>query len=106
MSGEESADQIKIRADRLNIEKSNILCMGETDIDIIEAEIDKQKAKLVIIDSIQTIFSDKLQSLPGSVSQLREITARIMRMCKDKNVTTIIIGHVTKERKYCRTKSP
>ena len=78
--------------------------MGETDIDIIESEIDKQKAKLVIIDSIQTIFSDKLQSLPGSVSQLREITARIMRMCKDKNVTTIIIGHVTKERKHSRTK--
>ena len=74
--------------------------MGETDIDIIEAEIEKRKPKLVIVDSIQTIYTDKVDSLPGSTSQLREITGRIMRICKDKGVTTIIIGHVTKERKY------
>ncbi len=79
--------------------------MGETDIDIIEMEIEKRKPKLVIIDSIQTIYSDKVDSLPGSTSQLREITSKIMRICKDKAVTTIIIGHVTKERKYCWTKS-
>lgn len=79
--------------------------MGETDIDIIESEIEKRKPKLVIIDSIQTIYSDKVDSMPGSTSQLREITSRIMRICKDKGVTTIIIGHVTKERKYRRTKS-
>ncbi len=78
---------------------------GETDIDLIESEIEKEKPKLVIIDSIQTIFSDKVDSIPGSTSQLREITSRIMRMCKEKKVTTIIIGHVTKERKYSRTKS-
>jgi len=64
VSGEESAEQIKIRADRLNINKNNILFLGETDIDLIEAEIDKRKPKLVIIDSIQTIYSDKLDSLP------------------------------------------
>lgn len=104
ISGEESAEQIKIRADRLKITKNNILFFGETDIDIIEAEIEKMKPKLVIIDSIQTIYSDKVDSLPGSTSQLREITSRIMRTCKDKKVTTIIIGHVTKDRKYCRTK--
>lgn len=64
ISGEESAEQIKIRADRLKIIKNNILFLGETDIDLIEAEIDKKKPKLVIIDSIQTIYSDKVDSLP------------------------------------------
>lgn len=70
---------------------------GETDIDLIESEIEKENPKLVIIDSIQTVFSDKVDSIPGSTSQLREITSRIMRMCKEKGVTTIIIGHVTKD---------
>lgn len=64
ISGEESAEQIKIRADRLNINKNNILFLGETDIDLIESEIEKRKPKLVIIDSIQTIYSDKIDSLP------------------------------------------
>lgn len=64
VSGEESAEQIKIRADRLNINKNNILFLGETDIDLIEAEIEKRKPKLVIIDSIQTIYSDKVDSIP------------------------------------------
>lgn len=97
VSGEESAEQIKLRADRLKIEKNNIMFFGETDIDLIESEIEKKDPELVIIDSIQTIYSDKVDSIPGSTSQLREITSRIMRMCKEKKVTTIIIGHVTKD---------
>lgn len=105
VSGEESAEQIKLRADRLKISKNNIMFYGETDIDLIEAEIEEKKPELVIIDSIQTIFSDKVESIPGSTGQLREITSRIMRMCKERKVTTIIIGHVTKDRQYCRTKS-
>ena len=64
VSGEESAEQIKLRADRLKIDKNNILFFGETDIDLIEREIDKEKPELVIIDSIQTIFSDKIDSIP------------------------------------------
>lgn len=64
ISGEESAEQIKIRADRLGIRKNNILFLGETDIDLVEAEIEKRKPKLVIVDSIQTIYSDKVDSLP------------------------------------------
>lgn len=64
VSGEESAEQIKIRADRLNINKNNIMFFGETDIDLIESEIEKKKPKLVIIDSIQTIYSDKVESMP------------------------------------------
>jgi len=64
VSGEESAEQIKIRADRLNINKNNIMFFGETDIDLIESEIEKKNPKLVIIDSIQTIYSDKVDSMP------------------------------------------
>lgn len=97
VSGEESAEQIKIRADRLNIKNDNILFLGETDIDIIEEAVENINPKLLIIDSIQTMYSDEITSAPGSVSQVREITARIMKNCKQKNITTIIIGHVTKD---------
>lgn len=103
VSGEESAEQIKIRADRLGIDNDNILFLGETDIEIIENSILKIKPKLVVIDSIQTMYSDEITSSPGSVSQVREITSRIMRTCKQEAITTIIIGHVTKERKHSRT---
>ena len=71
VSGEESAEQIKIRADRLNINKNNILFFGETDIDIIEAEIEEKKPKLVIIDSIQTMYSDKVESLPRKYKPIK-----------------------------------
>lgn len=97
VSGEESAEQIKIRADRLGINKDNIMFLGETDINNIENVIEKMEPKLVIIDSIQTMYSDEITSAPGSVSQVREITARIMKMCKMKGITTVIIGHVTKD---------
>ncbi len=97
VSGEESAEQVKLRADRLNIKNDNIMFLGETDIDIIEAEILSMNPKLVIIDSIQTMFSNEITSAPGTVSQVREITARIMKCCKQNQITTIIIGHVTKD---------
>ena len=105
VSGEESAEQIKIRADRLGIHNEDILFLGETDIELIENAISNIKPKLVIIDSIQTMYSDEITSTPGSVSQVREITSRIMRNCKEQKITTIIIGHVTKDRKYSRPKS-
>jgi len=97
VSGEESAEQIKLRADRLEINKDNLLFLGETDIDIIENEIIELNPKLVIIDSIQTMYSNEITSTAGSISQVREITARIMKLCKANAITTIIIGHVTKE---------
>lgn len=105
VSGEESAEQIKIRADRLGINNDDILFLGETDIELIEDAITRVKPKLVIIDSIQTMYSDEITSSPGSVSQVREITSKIMRTCKEQAITTIIIGHVTKDRKHSRTKS-
>ena len=97
VSGEESAEQVKIRADRLNVKNDNLLFLSETDIHIVEEEIEQIKPALVIIDSIQTMYSDEITSAPGSVSQVREITAKIMRMCKENGITTILIGHVTKD---------
>jgi DNA repair protein RadA/Sms len=97
VSGEESAEQIKIRADRLGINNQDLMFLGETDMDIIQTSILEMNPKLVIIDSIQTMYSDEITSAPGTVSQVREITARIMKLCKTNGITTIIIGHVTKE---------
>lgn len=97
VSGEESAEQIKLRADRLNIKNEDILFLGETDIDIIDQNIEELNPKLVIIDSMQTMYSEDISSAPGSVSQVREITSRIMKICKSRKITTIIIGHVTKD---------
>ena len=95
VSGEESAEQI--RADRLNINNEDIMFLGETDIDLIQENILQMCPKLVIIDSIQTMYSEDISSAAGTVSQVREITSRIMRVCKSNDITTIIIGHVTKE---------
>ena len=97
ISGEESAEQVKIRADRLNINNDDLMFLGETNIDNIQDTIISVNPKLVIIDSIQTMYSEEITSAAGTVSQVREITARIMRMCKDNGITTIIIGHVTKD---------
>ena len=97
VSGEESAEQIKLRADRLNINNDDIMFLGETDIEVVNQAIIDINPKLVIIDSIQTMYSDELSAAAGSVSQVREITSQVMRICKSRAITTIIIGHVTKE---------
>ena len=97
ISGEESGEQIKLRADRLGVKNDNLLFLSETNIENIEENILAINPKLVIIDSIQTMFSEDITSAPGSVSQVREITAKIMRTCKDNGITTILIGHVTKD---------
>ena len=86
-----------MRADRLGIDNDNILFMGETSIETIEETLLNIKPAFVIIDSIQTMYSEQLSAAPGSVSQVREITSRIMQMCKKQNITTILIGHVTKD---------
>ena len=97
ISGEESGEQIKLRADRLGVKNDNLLFLSETNIENIEENILSITPKLVIIDSIQTMYSDDITSAPGSVSQVREITAKIMRTCKENAITTILIGHVTKD---------
>ena len=97
VSGEESGEQIKLRADRLGVKNDNLLFLSETNIENIEENILSINPKLVIIDSIQTMYSEEITSTAGSVSQVREITAKIMRTCKENGVTTILIGHVTKD---------
>ena len=97
VSGEESIEQIKLRADRLKINNEDIMFLGETNIELIQDAIASLNPKAVIIDSIQTMYSDEISSSIGSVSQVREITSRIMQMCKQDKITTIIIGHVTKD---------
>ena len=97
VTGEESERQLKLRAVRLGVEGENILVLPETDLDAIVESVKAEEPELVIIDSIQTISWDEVSSAPGSVSQVRECTMRIMRLAKEKALTVFIVGHVTKE---------
>lgn len=97
VSGEESASQIKMRASRLNAEHKELYLLTQINLDEILAEISKRDYKVLIIDSIQTLYSDKISSTPGSISQVREITFELMRLAKAKNISVFIIGHITKE---------
>lgn len=97
VSGEESLQQIKLRADRLGGFSKDMLLLSETNLDAIEGAITKQMPEVVIIDSIQTMYLEDVSSGAGSVSQVREVTGRLMRIAKQLNVATFIVGHVTKE---------
>lgn len=97
VSGEESKSQIKLRADRLEANEENLFLLTEINFDAILSEISKNDYKTIVIDSIQTLFSDKIASAPGSISQVREITFELMRLAKSRNITIFIIGHITKE---------
>lgn len=97
VSGEESTHQIKLRANRLNINTENLLLLSETNFNIIENTVREIMPDLIIIDSIQTVFLEELSSAPGSVTQVRECTSKIMRLGKGENISIIIVGHVTKD---------
>ena len=97
ISGEESETQVKLRCDRLSISSPNILFLNETNISEIENKIEEIKPKFCIIDSIQTMYDSDIPSGAGSVSQVKEVTARLMYLAKRKLVTTLVIGHVTKD---------
>ncbi|MDF2536984.1 MAG: radA [Herbinix sp.] len=97
ISGEESINQIKMRAERLGVYNGELLLLCETNLDFIEDVIHKHMPDIVIIDSIQTMFKEEVSSAPGSVSQVREVTGALMRLAKGEGVTIFIIGHVTKE---------
>lgn len=97
VSGEESLQQIKLRADRLGGFAKDMLLLSETNLDAIEGAITKQMPEVVVIDSIQTMYLEDVASGAGSVSQVREVTGRLMRIAKQLNVATFIVGHVTKE---------
>ncbi len=98
VTGEESAKQIKLRAERLKISSvDTIQLLAETNLDVISECILKLKPNLVVIDSIQTIYRPELESAPGSISQVRESTAMIMRIAKTEEIPVFLVGHVTKE---------
>ncbi len=97
VSGEESAKQIKMRADRLGVKTENLMLLSETDLEHIINSISEVKPDMMIIDSIQTVYKPDLTSAPGSVSQVREGAATLMKVSKEKNIATFIVGHVTKE---------
>lgn len=97
VSGEESARQIKMRADRLNIKADSLYLLTETNLGNIFEEVSNLDPILLIIDSIQTTYTDELDSSPGLVSQVREVASRLQGLAKSNGVTTFIIGHVTKE---------
>lgn len=97
VSGEESQKQIKIRADRLDVNTLNLYILSETNLSNIEHQIEFMKPEVVIIDSIQTVYRPELHSAPGSVSQVREATSVLMRTAKSCNISIFIVGHVTKE---------
>ena len=97
ISGEESGSQIKMRADRLGRFDANMLLLCETNLEIIEEVIQANKPQVVVIDSIQTMYSEGVNSAPGSVSQVREATARLLQVAKGNTISVFIVGHVTKE---------
>lgn len=97
VSGEESELQVKLRADRLDIQNNDIYFYGETNIDEIENKITNLNPKVCIIDSVQTMYDESISSVPGSVSQVREVTARLLNISKKLGIITIVIGHVTKD---------
>jgi len=97
VSGEESVQQTKLRADRLKVDHDNLYVMAETNIELITHQIEHLKPGFVIIDSIQTMFKDAVTSAPGSVSQVRECTMEFMRLAKTNGIPICIVGHVTKE---------
>lgn len=97
VSGEESVKQVKIRGERLGISSGNIFILGETDIDIILDHVKRMTPDMIIVDSIQTVYTPEISSAPGSVSQVREVTARLLQTAKAMAIPTFIIGHVTKQ---------
>jgi DNA repair protein RadA/Sms len=98
VTGEESLEQIGLRAQRLGVGEAPLDLLAETSIEAVLARVAaRDKIAVVAIDSIQTLFSEELQSAPGSVSQVRECAAQLTRFAKSRNVATLLIGHVTKE---------
>jgi DNA repair protein RadA/Sms len=97
VSGEESERQIKMRGERLGLNAENLFLLPETNLEAILAETDKMKPDIIIVDSIQTVFSPNIESAPGSVSQVREVAGQFMIFAKQTATPVFLIGHVTKE---------
>ncbi len=97
VTGEESAGQIKLRANRLNSNEEKLYLLSEIRLEQILVELEERSYEFIIIDSIQTIYSEAITSAPGSVTQVRQITFELMRIAKERDIAIFIIGHITKE---------
>jgi DNA repair protein RadA/Sms len=97
VSGEESPRQVALSARRLGVEKAGFRVLSETDVDVIEATILEERPWIVVVDSIQTLYSPELSGAPGGVGQVRECAARLMRLAKSEGIAVLLVGHVTKE---------
>jgi DNA repair protein RadA/Sms len=97
VSGEESASQVRLRAERIKAIDPNLFLASETDLGAVISHIDTVKPELLIIDSIQTIGSSNADGAPGGVTQVREVAGALIRICKDRDITLLLVGHVTKD---------
>jgi DNA repair protein RadA/Sms len=97
VTGEESAAQVRLRAERLNADALNVPIVPETDVSVIEATIEAERPDVCVIDSVQTLHDPAMSSAAGSVAQVREATSRLMRLAKQRRVAMFIVGHVTKD---------
>ena len=97
VSGEESAGQVKLRAERLGIAPPDLYFVAENDLQVIESHVAELHPRVLVVDSIQAVFLPGLESAPGSVSQVRECGARLMMLAKGAGIATFLVGHVTKE---------
>jgi DNA repair protein RadA/Sms len=97
VSGEESAAQIKLRAERLGIASQNVLVLADTRLESIMAHIERTQPRLVVVDSVQSIYSDAIASGAGSVTQVRDCSAQLLRLAKSQTFPLFLVGHVTKE---------
>ena len=97
VSAEESASQVKLRSKRLGVQSDSLYVYSQTNFEAIKRQIDEIKPEVLIIDSIQAVYSETITSSPGSVSQIRECTNILMDIAKNKNITVVVVGHVTKE---------
>jgi DNA repair protein RadA/Sms len=97
VSGEESAAQVKLRAERLGIAPGGLFLAAENDLAVVEAHVAALRPRILVVDSIQAVFLPALESAPGSVAQVRECGARLMMLSKGEGIATFVVGHVTKE---------
>ena len=105
VSGEESLEQIKMRGERLGLSDGNIYLLSETNLERIITQSEKLKPQIFVLDSVQTIYSSKLTSSPGTISQVREVTNQVFRFAKKNRISSFLIGHITKEGSLAGPKS-
>jgi DNA repair protein RadA/Sms len=105
VSGEESERQVKMRGERLGLSGGALFLMGETSLERILGEVDRLKPSLLVVDSVQTVYSSRFASAPGSISQVREVATQVLQLAKGQGITAFLIGHVTKDGSLAGPKS-